>query len=49
MITNKKFNVNLASLSDKKLKYDFAKEMHFDLNAPGNKSTRDRKLINLLE
>ena len=49
MITNSKFNVDLARLSDKKLKYEFAKEMHFDLNAPGNKSTRDGKLINLLE
>ena len=48
MITNSKFNVDLASLADKKLMYDFAKEMHFDLNAPGNKSTRDRKLIKLL-
>ena len=48
MITNSKFNVDLASLSDKKLMYDFAKEMHFDLNASGNKSTRDRKLIKLL-
>ena len=48
MITNSKFNVDLASLSDKKLMNDFAKEMHFDLNAPGNKSTRDRKLIKLL-
>ena len=49
MITNTKFNVDLASLSDKKLMYDFAREMHFDLKAPGNKSTRDRKLIKLLE
>ena len=49
MITNSKFNVDLASSSDKKLMYDFAKEMHFDLNAPGNKSTRDRKLIKLLK
>ena len=48
MITNSKFNVDLASLSDKILMYDFAKEMHFDLNTPGNKSTRDRKLIKLL-
>ena len=48
MITNSKFNVDLASLSDQKLMYDFAKGMHFDLNAPGNKSTRDRKLIKLL-
>ena len=48
MITNSKFNVDLASLSDKKLLYDFAKEMHFDLKASGNKSKRDRKLIKLL-
>ena len=48
MITNSKFNVDLASLSDKKLMYDFAKEMHFDPKASGNKSTRDRELIKLL-
>ena len=49
MITISKFNVDLASLSDKKLMYDFAKEMHFDVRAQGNKSTRDRKLIKILE
>ena len=48
MITNSKFNVDLASLSDKKLMYDFAKEMHFDERNVGNKPTRDRKLIKLL-
>ena len=48
-ITNTKYNVNLASLADKKLLYDFAKEMHFDQKAIGNKSTRDRTLINLLK
>ena len=48
MITNGKFNVDLASLSDKKLMYNFAKEMYFDPKASGNKSTRDRKLIKLL-
>ena len=48
MITTSKFNVDLASLSDKKLMYDFAKEMHFDPKASGNKSTRDRMLIKLL-
>ena len=48
MITNSKFNVDLASLSDKKLMYDFAKEVQFDPKASGNKSTRDRKLIKLL-
>ena len=49
MITNSKYNVNLASLADKKLMYDFAKEMNFDLKAVGKKSTRDRSLIKLLE
>ena len=49
MITNKNYNVDLASLSDKKLMYDFAKEMHFDTKAQGNKSTRDRTLIKLLK
>ena len=48
MITNSKFNVDLASLSDKKLMYDFAKETNFDMRAQGNKSIRDRKPIKLL-
>ena len=48
MITNKNYNVELASLSDKKLMYDFAKEMNFDLKTQGNKSTRDRTPIKLL-
>ena len=48
MITNSKYNVDLASLQDKKLMYDFAKEMKFDTKAVGNRSIRDRKLIKLL-
>ena len=48
MITNKNYNVNHASLSDKKLMYNFAKEMNFDKSHVGNKSTRDRTLISLL-
>ena len=47
MITSKIYIVDLASLSDKKLMYNF--EMHFDIKAPSNKSTRDRTLIKLLE
>ena len=39
MITNKNYNVDLASLKDRELMYDFAKEMNFDTTAPGNKST----------
>ena len=49
MITNSKYNVNLASLADKKFMYNFAKEMKFDLKAGGRKSTRERTLIKLLE
>ena len=49
MITNKIYNVDVASLQDKKLLYDFAKQMNFDLKAPGNKSTRGRTLIKLLK
>ena len=49
MITNENDNVNLASLEDKKLMYDFAKEMNFDTKAQGNKSTRDRTLLKLLK
>ena len=49
MITNSKYNVNLASLQNKKLLYDFAKEMNFDLNAVGKKSTGDRTLVDLLK
>ena len=49
MITNKNHNVDLASLADKQLLYDFAKEVNFDLKAQGNKFTRDRTLIKLLK
>ena len=49
MITNKNYNVGLASLSDKKLKYEFAKEMYFDIKATVNKNTRDRTLKKVAE
>ena len=47
MITNKNYNVVLANSSDKKLMYDFTKEMNFDTKSLRNKSTRDRTLIKL--
>ena len=47
--TNKNYNVNLASLSDEKLTYDFAKELHFEVRAQGNKYTWDRLLIKLFK
>ena len=43
-ITNKNYNVGLASLQDEKLIYDFAIEMHFDVRGRDRKSTRDRTL-----
>ena len=49
LITNKNYNVNFASLQDKKLMYDFAKEMNFDTKTQGNKSTRDTTLIKKLK
>ena len=48
-ITNSKLNVDLASLSGKKLMYDFGKEMNFDAKAVGKLSTRDKTLIKLLK
>ena len=48
MITNNNYDIDLASLADKKFMYDFAKEMHFDERRVGNKSTRDRTLLKLL-
>ena len=49
MITNENYNADLAILADKKLLYDFAEEMHFNVRGIGNKSTRDRTLIKLLK
>ena len=49
MITNNNYNVNLASLSDKKFLYDFAKKVNFDVKAPGRKSTRSLTLLKLLK
>ena len=47
-ITNKNYNVDLANLSDKKIMFEFAKEMFFDEKTLGNKSARDNSLIRLL-
>ena len=49
MITNKNYNLDLASLMDKKLLYNFAKEKNFDVGGQGRKSTRDRTVTNLLK
>ena len=49
LIPNKNYIVDLANLSDKKLMYDFPKEMYFAVKAIGNKSTRDRTLIKIVK
>ena len=49
LITNKNDNVVPASLQDKKPKYDFAREMNFDIKAQSNKSTRVRTVKKLLK
>ena len=49
MITKKNYNVDLASLQDKKLMYDIAKEKNFDVRGQGRKCTRDSTLKNLLK
>ena len=47
MITTKNYNVALAKLPDKKLMFEFAKEMNFDGTAFFYKSTGDKTLIKL--
>ena len=47
MMTNNKYNVDLAKVSDKKVLYVSGKEMHFDIKAPSNKSERDRSFMRL--
>ena len=49
MITNQNHNVDLANLSDKNVKFEFAKEQYSDEKAPGNKILRDRSLVWLLK
>ena len=49
MINNTKYNVDLGNSSVKKIMFQFAKEMHFDERAPGNKKDRDRSLLRLLK
>ena len=49
MITNKNYNVDRASLQDKKLRYYIAKKMNFDIRTQSNKSTRDRTLLKLFK
>ena len=49
VITNYKFNVDHSSLQDKKLIYEFAKEMKYDIDSIGRPSVRHNSMIRLLE
>ena len=49
MITNENYKVDFNSLSEKKLMYEFAEELHFDKRATHDKSTRNKTLIRLLK
>ena len=48
-ITVTKLNVDLDKIPDKKVTYEFAKEMHFDEKDPGNESDGEMSLIRLLK
>ena len=47
MMANWNYNVDHANLSNKKIRFDCAKELYFDEKAPDNKSPRDKSLITL--
>ena len=49
MIKNKKYNIDVANSSDKKLMYDFAKKRNFHVKTLGNKSVREWTLPKLLK
>ena len=49
LITIYKFNADHSSPQDKKLIYEFAKEMNYDTKNTGRPSTRHNSIINILE
>ena len=48
-ITNHKFNADNSSQQDKKLIYEFAKEMNYDTKSTGRPNTRHASIIKILE
>ena len=48
-ITNYDFNIYRSNQQDRKLLYEFAKEMKFNIKGKGNKSDRDKSVIRLLK
>ena len=49
LITNYKFNADHSSPQDRKLFYEFAKEMNYDTKSTGRPSTRHTSIIKILE
>ena len=49
LITNYKFNANYSTPQDKKIIYDFVKEMNYDIKSTGRPSTRHTSIIKILE
>ena len=49
VITNHKFNADHSSPQDKKLIYEFAKEMNYDTKTTGRPNTRHTSIIKILE
>ena len=49
VITNYKFNVDHSNQQDRKLIYEFAKEMKYDVKSTGRPSTRHNSMIRLLD
>ena len=49
LMTNYKFNADHSSPQDKKLFYEFAKEMNYDTKSTGRPSTRHTSIIKILE
>ena len=48
-MTNYDFNVDHSNQQNRKLIYEFAKEMHFNIRQKWNKSDRDKSIIRLLK
>ena len=48
VITNYKFNVDHSNPQDKKIIYEFAKEMNYDTKSTGRPSTRHESMVRLL-
>ena len=49
VITNYKFNVDHSNQQDRKIIYEFAKEMKYDVKSTGRPSTRHNSMIRLLD